>query len=738
MSALSIQPTYPIFTETDGLPLENGYIWIGAANLDPQGNPISVYWDAALTIPAAQPIRTLNGYPSRNGTPARMYVNSDYSIRVQNSKGSLVYSAPAATERYSNVVTNIDLFTSASFGVIGNGVADDTLAMLEAWEYCRTNNKTLLISGRIRIVAATVPSGDFHNTFYVYASSMLAINEAELLVDGKIGFDLTGIDQTLIQGFSVTTTGRQMTESEQNNASPTLFYTGSGSKTSAVYRDLIVYNTVTNLTGAYRAGGTFREYGCESVTFDNIKASNTIGVITISSSTNIVVRNVFGYNLETNIYLSTATGYQVTNCHHINTQTQADFWIGRLATPVRQINGMDNLLVENGDRGTVIGLHTEYAIERACYIQSSNVQLADCYTRNSDAYKLVGNSYTSQVKNHYIGNCHAIIDDDWVASRGRNNVVFLTSYWASEVHVQGCSHTNTLPARTAVQSFINFGRADGSTSENLYVKDCQAVNSTRFIYGFLTPLTTAQLAALSPAGSFISARNIVIEDCYIKKADFRTQGSLYDHRSVEASADALLNYASENIELRNNVVDLPATGAVRDDWLFDVRWTSGATTSNNSVDLPFTNNGFFISAITQPYQNIRMNETGLKHSANPGAIVTRLGNLSLLQDSVLKFSYSSGPQQQNVTVQNYTTGALSGGLITVDLFGKGYAQYVGAGDYAMAMQAKGDFYFGKAVSGAKTDQVSTPPVTITVGAGTIDVRGDLQPTVLWSLTLTKV
>lgn len=104
MSALSIQPTFPIFTETDGLPLENGYIWIGAANLDPQGNPINVYWDAALTIAAPQPIRTLNGYPSRNGTPGRLYVNSDYSIRVQNSKGSLVYSAPSATERYSEVV----------------------------------------------------------------------------------------------------------------------------------------------------------------------------------------------------------------------------------------------------------------------------------------------------------------------------------------------------------------------------------------------------------------------------------------------------------------------------------------------------------------------------------------------------------------------------------------------------------------------------------------------------------
>lgn len=170
MSALSIQPTYPIFTDIDGQPLEDGYVWIGTANLDPQTNPINVYWDAALTLPAAQPIRTLAGYPVNNGTPARLYVNSDYSIRVMNKNGSVVYSAPAATERYSEaVVVGIDAinvsFTPAGsgavttnvaaklnewlsvkdFGAIGDGVANDTAAITLAVSYMTSTGNSVYV-----------------------------------------------------------------------------------------------------------------------------------------------------------------------------------------------------------------------------------------------------------------------------------------------------------------------------------------------------------------------------------------------------------------------------------------------------------------------------------------------------------------------------------------------------------------------------------------------------------------
>jgi len=182
MSALSIQPPYPTFQETDGLPLENGYIWIGTANLDPQTNPINVYFDAALTILAPQPIRTLAGYPANSGTPARLYVNSDYSIQVQNKTGSVVYSAPAATERYSDaVISNInasqviydpagsgavattvqaklrETVSVKDFGAVGDGITNDTAAFQNAVNSLANGGTVYMPAGTYLLDSVDIP-----------------------------------------------------------------------------------------------------------------------------------------------------------------------------------------------------------------------------------------------------------------------------------------------------------------------------------------------------------------------------------------------------------------------------------------------------------------------------------------------------------------------------------------------------------------------------------------------------
>lgn len=79
---------YQVFVAVDGTALEGGRIYIGQPDADPEANPIPVFWDAAKTIPAAQPLLTSGGVIVRDGAPADLYANtSAYSIRVRDRTG---------------------------------------------------------------------------------------------------------------------------------------------------------------------------------------------------------------------------------------------------------------------------------------------------------------------------------------------------------------------------------------------------------------------------------------------------------------------------------------------------------------------------------------------------------------------------------------------------------------------------------------------------------------------------
>lgn len=91
--SIIVETPFQNFTGLDGKPLTNGKVYIGQVGTDPTvfANQIPVFWDEALTIPASQPLTTNAGYIVRTGTPARVWVASDYSISVKNASNVLVY-----------------------------------------------------------------------------------------------------------------------------------------------------------------------------------------------------------------------------------------------------------------------------------------------------------------------------------------------------------------------------------------------------------------------------------------------------------------------------------------------------------------------------------------------------------------------------------------------------------------------------------------------------------------------
>ena len=82
---------YTAIADIDGSPLDAGFLFFGEYNKDPELFPVEVFWDADFTVPAAQPIRTRNGYPVRNGSPTKVYLKTaQHSIVIKNRNSAFI------------------------------------------------------------------------------------------------------------------------------------------------------------------------------------------------------------------------------------------------------------------------------------------------------------------------------------------------------------------------------------------------------------------------------------------------------------------------------------------------------------------------------------------------------------------------------------------------------------------------------------------------------------------------
>jgi hypothetical protein len=112
------------YFDLDGSPLDNGSIYFGLENQNPETAPVAVYWDAAGTQPAVQPIKTVNGYTVRLGTAAPVYVAGNYSTTIRNARGQMVIFA-ASSSGFSNSQALQAQISNLKAGQIGYSEAPD-------------------------------------------------------------------------------------------------------------------------------------------------------------------------------------------------------------------------------------------------------------------------------------------------------------------------------------------------------------------------------------------------------------------------------------------------------------------------------------------------------------------------------------------------------------------------------------------------------------------------------------
>lgn len=225
--SLQVGNAFQVIIGKDGSPLDSGFVYIGESGQNAEVYPIQVFYDEELTIPAPQPLRTINGYFSRNGSPAKIFCGvSSCSITVKdknnilqwfdsNYTGVLSQEIQDELERglvkiNTQFVSVWDFFTKAEQQAYNLAIINGTTTTYDSYrpiqeffDYIRLNNVGTAYCNGVFRVSQSVKCGLAGATLTKSVTgdlTLYALNAIDTLFDAQVGSDFVWTGSVKVYG----------------------------------------------------------------------------------------------------------------------------------------------------------------------------------------------------------------------------------------------------------------------------------------------------------------------------------------------------------------------------------------------------------------------------------------------------------------------------------------------------------------------------------------------------------
>jgi hypothetical protein len=352
---LPVEQPFKTYTGLDGKPLNNGSVYFGEPDQDPITHPVTVYWDAAGTLPASQPLPTVNGYiVNDSGSAANVFCSGAYSETVIDSKDRQVFYAPTSDDFSIAGALNKPSgstmigFTQAGTDAVERTLQDELRETLKLTQFFILGEAsvdaafTRALAAFSRPGTLIIPQG-----FYNLQGKIQIRTDIPLKIRGA------GMNSTLIfcsSAISLDTMFEQVGSVADTFEMSDLTLVGNGKAQCGFRSENIIASLFRNVAITGTTVGALRTNNGYSNTFENIKLySNTGGGLQCTglNNNNINIRNAQIYAND-GIGLELGNGYSVTvaGCD-IETNGVA----GLIAYDIKSLTIRDSYVERNGATG---------------------------------------------------------------------------------------------------------------------------------------------------------------------------------------------------------------------------------------------------------------------------------------------------------------------------------------------------------------------------------------------------